>query len=473
MTLEIPNDLAIALEAAGQVHLLGSWDALSDESRRNLLSALRALDLPQIQKLGEHLRKPIEHEAQSFEAPMTFPLERTEEQQAYAQKAIAVGERLLSESKVGFVLVAGGQGSRLGFDGPKGMVAVGPVSGLSLFGWHAARLTAAKQRYGMRITWFVMTSATNNGATRAFFEEQDYFGLGSENVHFFTQEMLPALDQEGRIVRTAPDQLFLAPNGHGGTLQALRSEGMLDLAASLGIEQFSYFQVDNPLVRPADPLFIGLHAMAAADMSSKVVTKNEPGEKVGVLGLADGKLGCIEYSDLPESLRQERDPDGQLRFRAGNIAVHMIRRDFAEQLTQDGQLDLPWHLARKNLKGIDAEGQVAEIPGVKFETFVFDALGAAANSVTLEVRRDEEFAPVKNAEGSDSPASCRLALTESFGRMFEAAGHPLPERNADGTLPIEVDPRAAENAEEFCTWVAHLSELPRPTTPTKNGWLYR
>ena len=466
MTLEIPKELAIALEAAGQVHLLGSWDGLSDDSRRNLLSALRALDLPQIQKLGEHLRKPIEHAAQSFEAPMTFPLERTEEQQAYAQKAIALGERLLSESKVGFVLVAGGQGSRLGFDGPKGMVGVGPVSGLSLFGWHAARLTAAKQRFGTRITWFVMTSATNNGATRAFFEEQDFFGLGSENVHFFTQEMLPALDQEGRIVRTTPDELFLAPNGHGGTLQALRSEGMLDLAASLGIEQFSYFQVDNPLVRPADPLFVGLHAMAEADMSSKVVTKNEPGEKVGVLGLADGKLGCIEYSDLPESLREERDSGGQLRFRAGNIAVHMIRREFAEQLTLDGQLDLPWHLARKNLKGINAEGQVAEIPGVKFETFVFDALGATANSVTLEVRREEEFAPVKNAEGSDSPASCRLALTESFGRMLEAAGLDLPERNPDGTLPLEVDPRVAENVEQFC-------ETQRQMTPGEDGWLYR
>ncbi|HIG88055.1 MAG TPA: UDPGP type 1 family protein [Planctomycetes bacterium] len=471
MTPESKSYLAAALEAAGQGHLMGTWSDLTDGERTNLLTALEGLDLEQVQRLRERLRAPNDHAAKSFEPPLTFPLERSAEQAAQAEHASALGKRLLRENRVGFVLVAGGQGSRLGVDGPKGMVGVGPVSGLSLFGWHAARLSAAQQRHGGNITWFVMTSSSNDGATRAFFEEQDFFGLGQQNVHFFTQEMLPALDQEGRIVRTASDALFLAPNGHGGTLAALRSEGMLDVAAGLGIEQFSYFQVDNPLVRPADPLFLGLHALADADMSSKVVTKNDPAEKVGVLGLADGKLGCIEYSDLPEDLRTEKDGGGQLRFRAGNIAVHMIRRDFVEKLTKDGLLDLPWHLAQKNLKGLDVQGNPGEVPGVKFETFVFDALGAAANSVTLEVRREGEFSPVKNAEGPDSPSTCRLALTESFGHMLQAAGLDLPERDQDGTLPLEVDPRVAEDESEFCA--ANESAGGLEVLKGEHGWLYR
>ncbi|MAE45419.1 MAG: hypothetical protein CMJ86_00860 [Planctomycetes bacterium] len=471
MMPESKSDLAAALEAAGQDHLMGTWSDLSVEEQANLRTALEGLDLDQVQRLREHLRSPNEHAAKSFEPPLTFPLGRSTEQAARAEHAISIGKQLLRESKVGFVLVAGGQGSRLGFNGPKGMFGVGPVSGLSLFGWHAARLSAAQRRHGTNIAWFVMTSSSNDGATRSFFEDQDVFGLGRQNVHFFTQQMLPALDQEGRIVRTAPDALFLAPNGHGGTLAALRSEGMLDLAASLGIEQFSYFQVDNPLVRPADPLFLGLHALAEADMSSKVVAKDDPGEKVGVLGLADGRLGCIEYSDLPGDLRTEKEGDGSLRFRAGNIAVHMIRRDFVENLTKDGLLDLPWHLAQKNLKGLDAQGNPGEIPGVKFETFVFDALGAAANSVTLEVRREEEFSPVKNAEGPDSPSTCRQALTESFGNMLRAAGVDLPDRDQDGTLPLEVDPRVAENESEFCA--ANESAGGLKALKGEHGWLYR
>lgn len=466
MNQPIPQELAQALEQAGQGHLLGTWQDLDPAGQRSLHAALEDLNLDLIQTLAAQLKASPDVDGGSFDPPVLFPLERTAEQDKQAVDAVALGESLLAESKVGFVLVAGGQGSRLGFDGPKGMVAVGPVSGLSLFGWHAARLAAAKKRFGTRVAWFVMTSSTNDEATRSFFAQQDSFGLGVENIHFFTQEMLPALDKDGRIVRTSPTELFLAPNGHGGTLQALRSTGMLDRAASLGIEELSYFQVDNPLVRPADPLFLGLHAQAGADMSSKVVSKSEPGEKVGVLGLANGKLGCIEYSDLPQALRDERDGAGQLRFRAGNIAVHMIRRDFVERLTQDGQLDLPWHLARKQLKGLDASGAEAQIDGVKFETFVFDALGLAGNSVTLEVEREEEFSPVKNAQGADSPASCRAALTESFGKMLQAKGVALPKRGDDGILPLEINPCVAEDAAQFCAGEA------QPHKGT-DGWLYR
>ena len=247
---------------------------------------------------------------------------------------------------------------------------------------------------------------------------------------------------------SAPDQLFMAPNGHGGCLLGLASSGALEDMRRRGIEQLSYFQVDNPFARPADPLFLGLHDLAGAGMSSKVVAKRDAGEKVGVLGLMDGVLGCIEYSDLPAELREARDDQGELRFRAGNIAVHVLSRRFVEELTESG-LELPWHVARKEMKVVDATGEPGTVTGFKFETFVFDALARSKGSVTLEVARELEFNPVKNRSGEDSPDSCRAALCALFAGWVTAAGGALPERDAQGNHPVEVDPRRAESQDEF------------------------
>jgi UDP-N-acetylglucosamine/UDP-N-acetylgalactosamine diphosphorylase len=215
-----------------------------------------------------------------------------------------------------------------------------------------------------------------------------------------------------------------------------------------GLSQLSYFQVDDPLARPADALFLGLHAAAGTGMSSKVVSKRDPGEKVGVLGRVDGKLSCIEYSDLPAELREARDDTGALRFRAGNIAVHALSVDFVERVTRGG-LELPWHLARKTMRVCDADGRIVERKGVKFETFVFDALASSPGSIVLEVERSEEFSPVKNKSGEDSPASCRADLCRMFARWVRAAGLPLPPPDPEGIHPVEVDPLCAETQDEF------------------------
>ncbi|MFT7676722.1 MAG: UDP-N-acetylglucosamine/UDP-N-acetylgalactosamine diphosphorylase [Planctomycetota bacterium] len=437
--------------AAGQGHVFAFWEQLSDGQRAGLLGQLAQQDLEQIQALGKLVREDAAPATpSSFEPAPVFPLERDAEQLASAEAARALGAERLAAGKVGYVLVAGGQGSRLGYDGPKGEFPVGPLTGASLFAWHAARLAAASKRHGSAVRWYVMTSQANDAATRAFFERNDDFGLGADSVMFFTQAMLPALDLQGRVILASPSDLFLAPNGHGGTLEALHNSGALADAAARGIETFSYFQVDNPLARPADPLFLGLHAQAGADMSSKVVPKRDPGEKVGVLGLADGVLGCIEYSDLPAELRDATDRQGRLVFNAGNIAKHAIERSFVERLTADG-LDLPWHLARKSMASIDAQGQPTKIDGVKFETFVFDALHVAKNSVTLEVERAKEFSPVKNAEGQDSPASCRADLVSMFADWIASTpgAHAPPE--VEGQSAIEVAPTFAEDAEEFAS----------------------
>lgn len=445
------GDLLERCEAEGQGHLFRFWDELDGAGRARLLGEVARLDFELLREMREELRRRLEGPpappATRFDPPELFRAEDAGGREGAG--AIARGEAALAAGRVGFVLVAGGQGSRLGFEGPKGLLPIGPVSRRTLFGWHAARIAAARRRHGQVAPWYVMTSATNDAATREYFAAEDWFGLGEENVRFFQQAMLPALDLEGRVLLRERDALFLAPNGHGGTLAALASSGCLEDAAGRGVDVLSYFQVDSPLARPADALFLGLHLVAGAEMSSKVVPKRDASEKVGVIGRADGVLGCIEYSDLPDELRHATDESGELLFRAGNIANHVLQRQFVERLTAGGSLRLPWHLARKRMEVVGEDGCRAELEGVKFETFVFDALGEARASVTLEVDRAREFSPVKNAEGPDSPWSCRADLGRLFAGWVERAGGELPPPGPEGVPPVEVDPRLAEDEREL------------------------
>jgi UDP-N-acetylglucosamine/UDP-N-acetylgalactosamine diphosphorylase len=293
-----------------------------------------------------------------------------------------------------------------------------------------------------------MTSEATDAPTREFFERARHFGLDPRDVVFFQQGMVPALDAEGRILMASPGAPFLAPNGHGGMLGALASSGALDHARERGVDVFAYFQVDNPLARPADPVFLGLHALRGARMSSKVVRKRDAAEKVGVLGRVDGKLSCIEYSDLPAKLRDARDAGGDLMFSAGNIALHAIDRVFVEELTRGG-LRLPWHVARKSIPITTAAGAHAEVEGFKFEAFVFDALSMAGPSVVMEVARECEFSPVKQKSGDDSPATARRDQCRLHAGWVERAGLAPPPTDADGTPLVEIDPRFAEDEVEF------------------------
>ncbi len=441
--------LTAAFEAAGQGHVLAHVESLDAATKASFAAELAAVDLDLMAELAKLLNAPKFDASKSTFLPCdVFPLERDAAHAQLSRTAIERGAAELSAGKVGFLLVAGGQASRLGYDGPKGCFPVGPVSGRTLFEIFARRLRAAGERYGFKPTWFVMTSPANDATTRAAFAEAGYFGLPEDDVFFFTQAMLPALDLKGRILLKGPGELFLAPNGHGGTLAALRSSGALRTCAERGIETLSYFQVDNPLAPPADPLFLGLHAAAGADMSSKVVAKADPHEKVGVLGKIDGRIGCIEYSDLPGELREQRDSAGKLVFDAGNIAIHAVSRTFVEGLTE-GRLDLPWHVAAKSMEVFLPDGTRGQVDGAKFETFVFDALGVARNSVTLEVDRGTEFSPVKNAEGGDSPATSRRDLCRLHSSWIRELGGPLPDAMEGDAPRVEVDPLLAESLEEL------------------------
>ncbi|MEZ6194929.1 MAG: UDPGP type 1 family protein [Planctomycetota bacterium] len=445
---EEPNwdELGRELERRGQGHLLAGLDALDAARRRSFAAELAALDWDLLDEL-----KALTGASAGGAAAALAPAPRIEVGVDPAGDAAARerGEALLREGRVAAFTVAGGQGSRLGFEGPKGLFAATPITGKSLFRVFAEKVAAVGRRYGRPLPWFLMTSEANDAETRAAFREADWFGLDPDQVHFFAQDMLPALDEEGRILLAGPGELFRSPNGHGGSLLALARSGALARMEAAGIDEIFYFQVDNPLVVVADPIFLGYHAARGAEMSTKVVPKRDWSEKVGVVGLIDGRYGVIEYSDLGEDELRARDESGGLRFSAGNIAVHALRRDFVASLTAEG-LDLPYHVARKRIPAWHpAEGEVREVTGFKFETFVFDALARCENSVVLSVDRRREFAPIKNAEGEDSPASSRRAQSQLFADWLEARGVAVP-RDAEGAPrhEIEISPlRALEAAD--------------------------
>ena len=442
------------LHRAGQSHALRFFDRLSDEGKRKLTSQLQALDLDDIAELAEsqvrgkaHLPLP-----KKIEPVQAYPRTPRADQGDLYQRAERRGHELLRQGKVGAFLVAGGQGTRLGYDGPKGEFPVTPVKNKPLFQVFAEQLRAHSRDAGRSIPWYIMTSDTNDAATRAFFEKHNYFGYLSEDVFFFQQGMMPAFDMNGKMLLAEKDSLALSPDGHGGSLRALAKSGALADMNRRGVEHLSYFQVDNPLVHTIDPLFLGLHDLTGSEMSSKMIPKSGPLEKVGNFVNGDGKLQVIEYSDLPDDLARQTNPDGSLRFNAGSIAIHALRRDFIERLNQTGRLELPWHRAEKKVEHIDERGDEVkpEKPNaVKLEQFVFDAIPLARNPIVFETDRAEEFSPVKNAEGVDSPATSRRDQIRRAARWLREAGVEVPIKGNEPDAVIEISPLYATSARQL------------------------
>jgi UDP-N-acetylglucosamine/UDP-N-acetylgalactosamine diphosphorylase len=448
----VDRDLAAALAAHGQEHVLRFWARLDAGGRERLTAQLRGLDLDLVDRLvEEHIRRPAAEAAPPrLEPPDVVGLPRTEAEQRALDEARREGDALLRDGKVAVLTVAGGQGSRLGFDGPKGAFPIGPVTGMTLFELFARAVRAVRRGCCAPVPWLVMTSETNHEQTTAFFAEHGHFGLPPESVRFFTQGMLPSVDLDGKLLLAAQDRVAVNPNGHGGTLLALRDSGVLDELQRTGVEVIHYFQVDNPLVAIADPVFLGLHRRHRAEMSSKAVEKTGPDEKVGVFAKIDGRLGVIEYSDLDPELARAREPDGALRFGAGSIAIHAFDVAFVDRITRGG-LSLPYHKAVKKVAHIDAAGIPVEPEApnaVKFETFVFDALGAAERAVTMMVRREEEFSPVKNATGVDSVATAKAHLVERAWRWLRDAGVEPPPGGDEPPL-VEIDPLFAHGPHDL------------------------
>lgn len=417
-----PDDLRLQLQEYDQLHVLDGWDALDAEARAHLVGQLRALDFAELKLL-------FSERDHSFTAPTPARIQPLPNvlPDGDDPEARRVGEKALRQAEVAVVLVAGGQGSRLGFEHPKGMYPIGPISKKSLFQLHAEKVLARGRRYGVRIPFLVMTSHATHAETEGFFLEHRFFGLDPEDVTFFRQGTMPALDlATGRLLLEAPGRLFTSPNGHGGTLTAMSDSGLLDRLHHVGVRHIFYFQVDNPLVKIADPVFLGHHIAAKSEVSSKVIPKNGPLDKLGNLVLIDGKLSIIEYSDLPHELAEARNPDGSLRISVGNPAIHIFDLDFLQRMTAHGGSGLPYHVARKKVPYYNSERAETTNPTVenalKFERFIFDVLPHSQRWIAFATSRREEFEPLKNASGTDSPESVRQAMIELAAEWLDRAG---------------------------------------------------
>ena len=442
------------LQQIDQSQVLRFWDELPEAGKGQLLSQLSELNLDEIPELVENyvINKPPVPLPRRIEPPKVYPRAAGADQQKLYGDARKRGEELLRQGKVAAFLVAGGQGTRLGYDGPKGEFPVTPVKNKPLFQVFAEQLRAASRDYGKPVPWYIMTSDVNDGPTRAFFQKNNYFGYDSKNIVFFPQGMMPAFGFDGKMLLAEKDSLALGPDGHGGSLRALDRSGALADMRKHGVEHLSYFQVDNPLVHIIDPLFIGLHDLTGSEMSSKTIPKAGPLERVGNFCIGDGVLQVIEYSDLPEALANQRNPDGSLTFNAGSIAIHALRRDFVERLNSGGRLELPWHRAEKKVPYVDDKGNEVspdKPSAVKLEQFVFDAIPLAKNAIVLETERAEEFSPVKNAEGVDSPATSRRDQLRRAARWLSAAGVNVPTRDGEPNALVEISPLFATSVDQL------------------------
>jgi UDP-N-acetylglucosamine/UDP-N-acetylgalactosamine diphosphorylase len=389
------------------------------------LKNLEVLDLKLVFELHKKFflgdGTPLAEETMGIEPAPIIAIPRTENEKAQEQKAQQVGESLIRDGKVAVLIVAGGQGSRLGFDGPKGIYPISPIQQKSLFQLFAEQVKAQSKRYNTRIPLLIMTSMENHDETVRFFEDKDYFGLGKETLHFFQQDMLPAITPDGKLVLQNNSGLFANPNGHGGSLKALYDSGVLETLLKKGFTELFYCQVDNPLVKIADPVFLGYHTMARAEASTKVVRRRSIEEKVGVYLSSNGKDAIIEYSDLSPEYMSALDEAGNILYWAGNTAIHIFSLPFIKRINDHG-FALPYHCARKNTDITDRNGQSIRLDVWKFETFVFDAIPLAERTCCMEILREEEFAPVKNSEGADTPETARQAMEHLFRSWIEKAG---------------------------------------------------
>ncbi len=462
------QSLIDTFKRAGQGQVFAFFDRLDAAQQQRLLEEAAEIDLAEIDRLTRTLLAKGAAAGVNLEGLAPSPYEPLPENGGNAADwtaARAAGEEALRAGRVAAFTVAGGQGTRLGYNGPKGTFPVTPLKQKTLFQVFAEKLRAAGQRYGKPLHWFIMTSHQNHAATEAFFEENKFFGMDRGRVHFFRQGRMPAVDFEGRILLETPGSLALSPDGHGGSLRALDRSGALDLMKSEGVDVLSYFQVDNPLVRCIDPAFIGWHIRRGSEMSSKMVPKAYPEEKLGHFCVQNGRLVVVEYSDLPMAMQRETDPNGKLRYIAGSIAIHVLDREFIRRMARAGSdLALPFHRADKKIPTIDTQGEAVkpEKPnGVKFEMFVFDALPFAKNPVVIETRRADDFSPVKNAEGVDSPKTSREDQLRQYTRWLRENGAEVATDSTGlPSITFEVSPLFGYDEASFADSWKKLSPKP-------------
>ena len=434
-----------------QDHVLKYWNKLSKEQQVSLLKQIDAIDFDLMDRL---ITKYLNGELSSTQPIDLQPAEIIDLQRRKKldKETFGLGEEILSQGKVAAFLVAGGQGSRLGFEHPKGMYPITPIKKKSLFQVFAEKLLAMATRYKQSIPWYIMASESNIEETRDYFKTNDNFGFPSADIQMFTQDMIPAIDREGKFILETSDRIFKNPNGHGGSIKALYDSGALNDMKRRGIEYIFYFQVDNVLTALCDPHFIGYHIGQQAEMSSKVVRKAYAEEKMGVICQIGEKIGVVEYSDLSDEDMKATNTDGSLKYWAGSIATHLFNVDFIQRENEHG-FHLPYHIAEKKIPYADEQGGIItpnKNNGIKFETFVFDALHDAKKTCTLEVEREHEFSALKNKTGLDSPETVENDLLRYYAKMLQNSD--IKVKTDDNGLPahkLEISPLFAMDTRDI------------------------
>jgi UDP-N-acetylglucosamine/UDP-N-acetylgalactosamine diphosphorylase len=451
------------LQPFHQEHLLTFWDVLSETERQQLARQIENIDFEQINELYQRRNEPAQSLALADKAndPPAYqfstvpnPLPVKARKKITAEEAIQAGTEALQSGKVAAALVAGGQGTRLGFPHPKGMFPIAPVSGKTLFQIHFEKVLAASKKIGQRIPYCIMTSPATHTETVDFLNENKYFGMNPDDVFVFCQGTMPAVDlTTGKILLSEKSSLALSPDGHGGMLKAIslaaspsgETCSVLEKLKQREIEYLFYHQVDNSLVKICSPEFLGYHILSGSELTSQVIRKTKPLDKVGNVVEADGHLSVIEYSDLPENVAVKTNPDGSMKIWAGSIAVHIFNTAFLEQQSQKKD-SLPFHFAKKKVSFVDLQSGAEVKPekenAVKFEKFIFDLMPAAENSVVVEVDPPNHYAPLKNKDTADCPETVKRDLSKQFISWLRQAGAEV----ADDAV-IEISPLFADSPE--------------------------
>jgi len=427
------NEFIDFMERYAQKHIIRHLDTLSRDDRNTFLNSASGMNFELVFNLHEKFSCQDDTPAKygRVEPPPVIDADTANGEQKDAVRL--TGERAIAEGKTAVVIVAGGQGTRLGYPHPKGMYPISPLKGKSLFQLSSEKILALSRRYGAMIPVLIMTNPETLKDIEDFFTEHDFFGLEADNIFFFSQEMLPSITPDRKLVLKNRTSLLSNPDGHGGSLKALWQSGLTGKLESMGITKIFYCHIDNPLLKIDDPVFLGWHIKENADFSLKVVRKRYPGEKVGNFVMADGKPRMIEYIELPDKIKDMQDGKGNPVFWAGSIGIHFMNTDFIKMINRNG-FKLPYHRQVKKIRK-EAGAELTEI--WKFETFVFDAIPLAGRICCMETIRNEEFAPLKNSDGENSPETVKQAMVAFYKNRLLATGVTVSEG-----VKVEISPLA-------------------------------